>query len=59
MNNSNFDDLKKLRDEALSKGRGSKAYFEFCDAVFDGFPKIYETAKSMNEKFKLLENNHD
>lgn len=50
MSNSNFDDLKKLRDEALSKGRGSKAYFEFCDAIFDGFPSIYETAKRINEK---------
>ncbi|MDO9233041.1 MAG: hypothetical protein Q7U15_06010 [Methylotenera sp.] len=54
MSNSNFDDLKKLRDEALAKGRGSNAYFAFCDAVFEGFPKIYETAKVMNEKFKLL-----
>lgn len=50
LNNSNFDYLKKLRDEALSKGRGSKAYFKFCDAVFDGFPKIYETALALNAK---------
>lgn len=50
MNNSNFDDLKKLRDEALAKGRGSKSYFVFCDAIFDGFPAIYETALRMNAK---------
>jgi len=50
MNNSNFDDLKKLRDEALAKGRGSKAYFVFCDAIFDGFPAIFETGLRMNAK---------
>lgn len=50
MSNSNFDNLKKLRDEALSKGRGSKAYFAFCEAIFDGFPKIYETAVALNAK---------
>lgn len=48
MKKTNFDDLKKLHENAKVSGRGSKAYFAFCDAFFDGFPNIYETAKSMN-----------
>lgn len=51
MNNdsTNFDNLNRLHRNALSFGRGSKAYFEFCEAVFEGFPAIYKTAQNMNE----------
>lgn len=49
----NFDDLKRLRDDALMHGRGSKAYFVFCEAVFDGFPALYQLAKQMNADVRL------
>ncbi len=49
---ANFDDLKRLRDEAARKGIGSRAFFTFCQTFYDQFPAIYETAQRMNEALR-------
>lgn len=45
---TNVDTLANLRREAQIGGVGSKAYFAFCDTMFESFPKIYEQAKAAN-----------
>lgn len=45
---TNFDNLKALRAEALRCGAGSKAWIDFANTVIDSFPQIYDTAKQMN-----------
>lgn len=46
----NLDDLRRLREEALSRGAGSGAWIKAATALMDAFPAIYETAKTMNAK---------
>lgn len=48
MMETNFDNLKALRTEALRCGAGSKAWIDFANTVIDSFPQIYDTAKQMN-----------
>lgn len=52
---TNFDHLAYLRQEAASRGRNSAAFIEFANAVFDGFPKIYQTASDMNARMRELQ----
>ena len=51
---TNFDELKKLHDEARIAKVGSREWLEFASAMIDSFPAIYDTAKSMNAEFKNL-----
>ncbi len=44
-----MDDLKRLFEDARTRGRGSHAYLKFAEAMFDLFPLIYETAKSLQD----------
>lgn len=46
----NFDELMRLHNEAKRKGYGSKEWFKFSTTIFDSFSRIYETAKSMNNR---------
>lgn len=45
----NLDDLRRLREEALSVGPTHVRWFKAAVALMDGFPGIYEVAKTMNE----------
>lgn len=45
---TNFDTLNALRVEAARTGAGSRGWIGFATAMFDSFPKLYETAKRMN-----------
>lgn len=51
---TNFDDLKRLRDEAMRYAPGSAAWIKAAQALMDAFPKLYETAKGMNGDLDLL-----
>lgn len=53
---TNFDELKRLHDEARSRGHGSKAWIEFATTMMDSFPAIYDKAKGINSEFYRLRN---
>lgn len=50
----NFDDLKRMRDEAARRGVGSKAFVDFCQTFYDKFPDIYATARRLTENARNL-----
>lgn len=52
---TNFDELKRLHQEAVIGGAKSRAWIQFAITMMDSFPKLYETAKEMNERFAGLE----
>lgn len=45
---TNLDELRRLRETALVKGAGSKAWIDFASTMLDSFPHLYETAQRMN-----------
>lgn len=47
---TNLDELRRMREAALAKGAGSKAWIDFATAILDSFPHLYETARRMNEE---------
>ena len=55
MTQPNFDDLNRLRSAALAHGAGSRQWIEFAQAMLDGFPAIYQKAKTMNAQMALLQ----
>lgn len=44
----NFDDLRRMREEALAAGAGSGRWIKCAQTFMDHFPSIYDTAKAMN-----------
>lgn len=46
----NLDDLRKLREEALSSGPGSGRWIRCAQVLMDSFPAYYATAQAMNER---------
>lgn len=44
----NFDDLRRLREEAIAAGAGSGRWIKCAQTLMDDFPAIYDTAKAMN-----------
>ena len=48
--NVNLDDLRRLREEALSSGPGSGRWIRCAQALMDSFPAYYATAQAMNEQ---------
>ena len=56
---TNFDELKRLHNEARVRGASSKAWIEFASVMFDSFPALYDTAKAMNARFSEVRSNDD
>lgn len=52
---TNFDELKRMREAAITGGAGSRAWMEFAITVIDSFPHIYTTAFNTNKKLAALE----
>jgi hypothetical protein len=46
----NLDDLRKLREEALSSGPGRGRWIRCAQVLMDSFPAFYTTAQAMNER---------
>lgn len=55
-NKINFDDLKRLHDDARIAKVGSREWIGFATTMLDNFPEIYAKAKSMNAKFNRMRN---
>ncbi|MFA6315633.1 MAG: hypothetical protein WC648_04690 [Candidatus Paceibacterota bacterium] len=53
---TNLCDLKRLREEAMAKGYGSKEWIDCAKEFMDSFPGFYEMARKMNSKFYQLQN---
>lgn len=53
---TNFDQLKQMHQAAVVGGAKSRAWIDFAVTMMDSFPKLYETAKGMNERLIGLEN---
>ena len=51
MSKFNFDEANKKRTLAASQGVGGKEWIEFAHMMFDRFPEIYDTAKSLNDRY--------
>jgi hypothetical protein len=45
---TNLDELKRLREAALSAGSGSGPWIKAASALMDAFPQLYTTAQAMN-----------
>jgi hypothetical protein len=45
---TNLDDLRRMREKALAKGVGSKAWIDCAVVMIDSFPHLYEMARRMN-----------
>lgn len=56
---TNFNILKSLHTEAMSRGTGSKQWIEFASVMADSFPALYETAKQMNERLATVKEARD
>jgi len=54
MKTISFSRLNELRIEAARCGIGSKAWIDFASVMFDTFPALYETAKTMNRESERL-----
>ena len=51
----NFDELKRLHDEARRCGPNSGAWLKFAITMMDSFPALYQTAQGMNVRMSNLE----
>ncbi|PHV02822.1 hypothetical protein [Iodobacter sp. BJB302] len=47
---TNLDQLQRLHAKARVSKVGSKCWIDFSTAMLDSFPKLYETAKAMNQQ---------
>jgi hypothetical protein len=56
MSMTNICDLKRLREEAMAKGYGSKEWIECAKEFMDSFPAFYDTARAMNSRMYKLQN---
>lgn len=45
---TNFDELKRLHQEAMAGGVKSRAWIDFAITMMDSFPRIYDRAKAVN-----------